>query len=103
MIFDENSKIVAVAQREHEQIYPRPGWVEHDPMEIWQRSQEVIDEAVEKAGAGTDDIAALGITNQRETTVVWDRNTGDPVMNAIVWQDTRTDKLVDEFAKEGGQ
>jgi len=103
MIFDKQGEVVAVAQEEHEQIYPKPGWVEHDPKEIWAKSQKVVDEAVEKAGASEGDIAALGITNQRETTVVWDRNTGEPVMNAIVWQDTRTDKLVDELAKEGGQ
>jgi glycerol kinase len=103
MIFDHSGKVVAVSQKEHEQIYPKPGWVEHDPKEIWARCQEVVDEAVEKAGASADDIAALGITNQRETAVVWDRNTGEPVMNAIVWQDTRTDKLVDELSADGGQ
>ena len=103
MIFDHGGQVVAVSQKEHEQIYPKPGWVEHDPKEIWARCQEVIDEAVEKAGASRDDIAALGITNQRETAVVWDRNTGEPVMNAIVWQDTRTDKLVDELSADGGQ
>ena len=103
MVFDHSGHVVAVSQKEHEQIYPKPGWVEHDPMEIWARCQEVIDEAVEKAGASRDDVAALGITNQRETAVVWDRNTGEPVMNAIVWQDTRTDKLVDELSPDGGQ
>ena len=103
MVFDHAGHVVAVSQKEHEQIYPKPGWVEHDPMEVWARCQEVIDEAMEKAGAARDDIAALGITNQRETAVVWDRNTGEPVMNAIVWQDTRTDKLVDELSADGGQ
>ena len=103
MVFDHSGRVVSVSQKEHEQIYPKPGWVEHDPKEIWARCQEVIDEAVEKAGAARDDIAALGITNQRETTVVWDRNTGEPVHNAIVWQDTRTDKLVDELSADGGQ
>jgi glycerol kinase len=103
MIFDHGGRVVAVAQKEHEQIYPKPGWVEHDAKEIWLRCQEVLDEALEKAGASTDDIAALGITNQRETALVWDRNTGEPVHNALVWQDTRTDKLVDEFSAEGGQ
>ncbi|MGH2886579.1 MAG: FGGY family carbohydrate kinase, partial [Solirubrobacteraceae bacterium] len=103
MVFNHEGQVEAVSQKEHEQIYPKPGWVEHDPKEIWARCQEVIDEAVEKAGASKDDIAALGITNQRETAVVWDRNTGDPVMNAIVWQDTRTDKLVDELSADGGQ
>jgi glycerol kinase len=103
MIFNHSGEVVSVAQKEHEQIYPKPGWVEHDPKEIWDRTQEVIDEAVQEAGASADDISGLGITNQRETTVVWDRNTGEPVMNAIVWQDTRTDKLVDELARDGGQ
>lgn len=103
MIFDHSGRVVSVSQKEHEQIYPKPGWVEHDPKEIWARCQEVLAEALEKAGASTDDIAALGITNQRETAVVWDRNTGEPVMNAIVWQDTRTDRLVDELGAEGGQ
>jgi glycerol kinase len=103
MIFDQSGGVVAVAQKEHEQIYPKPGWVEHDPKEIWARCQEVLDEALEKAGASKDDIAGLGITNQRETAVVWDRNTGEPVMNAIVWQDTRTDKLVDELGGDQGQ
>ncbi|HZE06505.1 MAG TPA: FGGY family carbohydrate kinase, partial [Solirubrobacteraceae bacterium] len=103
MIFDHGGRVVSVSQKEHEQIYPKPGWVEHDPKEIWARCQEVLTEALEKAGASTDDIAALGITNQRETAVVWDRNTGEPVMNAIVWQDTRTDKIVDELGAQGGQ
>jgi glycerol kinase len=103
MIFDHGGEVVAVAQKEHEQIYPKPGWVEHDPKEIWARTQEVMDEALESAGASADDIAGLGVTNQRETAVVWDKNTGEPVYNAIVWQDTRTDKLVDELSREGGQ
>ncbi len=103
MIFDHGGQVVAVSQKEHEQIYPKPGWVEHDANEIWARCQEVLDEALEKAGASPDDIAGLGITNQRETAVVWDRTTGKPVMNAIVWQDTRTDKLVDELGGSEGQ
>jgi glycerol kinase len=103
MVFDHGGRVVSVAQKEHEQIYPKPGWVEHDPKEIWARCQEVIDEAVSAAGAGAGDIAALGVTNQRETSVVWDRTTGEPVMNAIVWQDTRTDRLVDELSRDGGQ
>jgi glycerol kinase len=103
MIFNHEGRVVSVVQKEHEQIYPKPGWVEHDANEIWARSQEVLDEALEQAGGNRDDVAALGITNQRETTVVWDRNTGEPVMNAIVWQDTRTDKLVDELSADGGQ
>lgn len=103
MIFDHSGKVVSLAQKEHEQIFPKPGWVEHDPMEVWARSQEVLDEALSSANATADDIAGLGITNQRETTVVWDKNTGEPVMNAIVWQDTRTDRLVDELSRDGGQ
>ncbi len=103
MIFDHSGRVVAVSQKEHEQIYPQPGWVEHDPMEIWARCQEVLDEAMEKAGATAGDIAALGITKQRETTVVWDRTTGKPIHNALVWQDTRTDKIVDELSANGGQ
>jgi glycerol kinase len=103
MIFDHSGKVVSVAQKEHEQIFPKPGWVEHDPKEIWARSQEVMDEALSSAGATADDIAGLGITNQRETAVVWDKNTGEPVMNAIVWQDTRTDRIVDQLSAEGGQ
>src|ERR671919_1172901 len=103
MVFDHGGQVVSVVQKEHEQIYPKPGWVEHDAKEIWQRCREALDEALDAAGASADDIAGLGITNQRETTVVWDRNTGEPVMNAIVWQDTRTDKLVDEFSRDGGQ
>jgi glycerol kinase len=103
MVFDHSGRVVSVAQKEHEQIYPKPGWVEHDAKEIWARSQEVLDEALSQAGASTDDIAGLGITNQRETALVWDRNTGEPVHNALVWQDTRTDKLVDELSADGGQ
>ena len=103
MVFDHGGQVVSVAQKEHEQIYPKPGWVEHDANEIWARTQEVVDEAMESAGASADDIAGVGITNQRETALVWDRTTGEPVHNAIVWQDTRTDKLVDEFSRDGGQ
>ncbi len=103
MIFNHEGRTVSVSQKEHEQIYPKPGWVEHDPKEIWARCQEVLDEALDAAGASPEDIAALGITNQRETTVVWDRNTGEPVCNALVWQDTRTDKLVDQLSADGGQ
>jgi glycerol kinase len=103
MVFNHSGQVVAVAQKEHEQIYPKPGWVEHDAKEVWTRSDEVMREAMASAGASPDDIAGLGITNQRETAVVWDKNTGEPVMNAIVWQDTRTDRLVDEFSRDGGQ
>ena len=103
MVFDHHGQVVAVDQKEHEQIFPKPGWVEHDANEIWQRSQEVIDGALSKAGLSASDLAAVGITNQRETTVVWDRNTGEPVHNAIVWQDTRTDVICNELAADGGQ
>jgi glycerol kinase len=103
MLFDHGGNVVAVEQLEHEQIYPQPGWVEHDPKEIWERSRQVMDAACNQASGGPGAVAAVGITNQRETTVVWDRNTGEPVHNAIVWQDTRTDKLCDELMKEGGQ
>jgi glycerol kinase len=103
MIFDHAGKVVSVDQKEHEQIYPKPGWVEHDPMEIWVRTQEVIKGALLKAGVDPKDIAAVGVTNQRETTVVWEKATGKPVYNAIVWQDTRTDTICNELAKDGGQ
>jgi glycerol kinase len=103
MIFDHAGTVAAVEQLEHEQIYPQPGWVEHDANEIWQRSRQVMDAACNKVSGGAGAIAAVGITNQRETTLVWDRNTGEPVHNAIVWQDTRTDKLCAELEKEGGQ
>jgi glycerol kinase len=103
MIFDHGGRVVAVEQLEHEQIYPQAGWVEHDPQEIWQRTRQVMDAALTRSKANASDIAGLGITNQRETTVVWDKNTGEPVYNAIVWQDTRTDKICDELAADGGQ
>ena len=103
MIFDHHGKVVAIDQKEHEQIYPKPGWVEHNPMEIWDRTQDVVKGAVAKAGAKPGDIAAVGVTNQRETTVVWDKKTGKPLYNAIVWQDTRTDTICNELAKDGGQ
>jgi glycerol kinase len=103
MIFDHSGGVVGIDQKEHEQIYPKPGWVEHDPAEIWTRCGEVIKGALTKAGITAADLAAVGVTNQRETTVVWDRKTGKPVYNAIVWQDTRTDVIINEFAKDGGQ
>src|ERR1700685_4007400 len=90
MLFDAAGAIVSVAQKEHRQIYPRPGWVEHDALEIWANVQEVIVGALASAGAAASDLAAVGITNQRETTVVWERATGRPIHNAIVWQDRRT-------------
>ena len=102
MVFDHAGQVVAVDQKEHEQIYPKPGWVEHDANEIWTRSVEVIRGALAKAGITAADLAAVGVTNQRETTVVWDRRTGKPVYNAIVWQDTRTKDICDALEKDGG-
>lgn len=98
MIFDKSGSVVSVGQKEHEQIFPRAGWVEHDPLEIWRNTQEVIGLALSRADITRHDIAAVGITNQRETAVVWDKNTGKPVYNAIVWQDTRTQAIVDKLA-----
>ena len=103
MIFDHSGTVVAVDQKEHEQIYPKPGWVEHNPEEIWARCQDVIKGALEKAGCSASDLAAIGVTNQRETAVVWEKATGKPVYNAIVWQDTRTDTICNELARDGGQ
>ena len=97
IIFDHSGQIVATGQKEHEQIFPRAGWVEHDPKEIWDNIREVVAEALAKASMNKDDIVAVGVTNQRETAMVWDKNTGEPVYNAIVWQDTRTDKIVKEL------
>ncbi len=121
IIFDHGGNVVAVDQKEHRQIYPKPGWVEHDPLEIWERTQEVMRGAMGKISdqfalsavegpvnsdqslVGSGQIVAIGITNQRETTVVWEKSTGRPVYNAIVWQDTRTDVICNELAKVGGQ
>ena len=103
IVFSRAGQIVATAQKEHEQIYPQPGWVEHSPQEIWARTQEVIAEAMRSKGLTAKDLAAVGITNQRETTVLWNRKTGQAVYNAIVWQDTRVSGYVDELAKDGGQ
>jgi len=103
MVFDKTARVVAVAQKEHAQIFPQPGWVEHDALEIIRRTEEVISEALEHRGLRPSDLAAIGITNQRETTVVWERSTGQPIANAIVWQDTRVAEDVGHFAKRGGQ
>jgi len=103
MVFDHAGKVIAIDQKEHEQIYPKPGWVEHNPIEIWDRTKDVIAGALAKANLTAGDLAAVGVTNQRETTVVWDKNTGEPVYNAIVWQDTRTDVICNKLAKDGGQ
>nr|WP_308103803.1 glycerol kinase GlpK [Actinocorallia sp. API 0066] len=102
MVFDETGAVVSDARREFRQIFPRPGWVEHDAAEIWTTVQTCVAEALERAGLTAADLAAVGITNQRETTVVWDAATGEPVHNAIVWQDTRTDRLCRELAGEDG-
>ena len=103
IVFDHSGRIISVAQKEHEQIFPKPGWVEHDPDEIWHRTREVIGEAMQAKGLRPKDLAAIGITNQRETTIMWSRNTGRPVYNALVWQDTRVDDAVAEFSRDGGQ
>ncbi len=103
IIFDRSGQIIASSQKEHAQIYPWPGWVEHDALEIWENAQEVFRAALAGGGLSLAGIAALGITNQRETTVVWDKATGQPIYNALVWQDTRTDKICADLAAEGGQ
>ena len=102
LVFDRAGRIVASAQKEHQQIYPQPGWVEHDPEEIWLRTHEVIREAMAQRTLKPADLAAIGITNQRETTVLWNRHTGQPVANALVWQDMRVADSVSEFARDGG-
>jgi glycerol kinase len=101
MLFNHDGTVAGAAQEEHEQIYPRAGWVEHDPIEIWQKTQQVVAQVLRDKGIGADAVAAVGITNQRETTVVWDKNTGQPVYNAIVWQDTRTQPIVSRWKEEG--
>jgi glycerol kinase len=102
IVFDRGGNIITSVQMEHRQIFPKPGWVEHDPMEIWQNTQEVAGAALARAGLGAGDLAAVGITNQRETTILWDRHSGKPLHNALVWQDTRVDQLVAQYAKDGG-
>jgi glycerol kinase len=103
MIFNHSGEVLGVKQKEHEQHYPKPGWVEHDPLEIWSSTQFVVQGVLNDNDLTTGDLAAIGITNQRETTLVWDRETGKPYYPAIVWQDTRTDKICNELAKSGGQ
>ena len=102
-IFDRSGQTVSYAQKEHRQIYPQPGWVEHDADEIWRNTLEVIGEAMQRGGIRAADLAAIGITNQRETVVLWDRRTGRPVSNAVVWQDTRVSELIPAFSLHGGQ
>ncbi len=103
IIFNRAGRIVASRQKEHRQIYPQPGWVEHDPIEIWQNTAELILAALRAAALQPQDLAGIGITNQRETTLLWDRETGKPLHNAVVWQDTRTDQLCRRLAEKGGQ
>ena len=103
LLFDDRGRIVSVAQKEHRQLFPRPGWVEQDAEEILGTVLQVVPDALEKAGLKLADLVALGIANQRETTVVWDRRSGRPIYNAISWQDTRTDKIVNRLAAEGGK
>lgn len=102
IIFDNESRIISVGQKEYTQIFPRPGWVEHNPHEIWETQIETAIKALQKAGLNAAEIAAIGITNQRETTVVWDKKTGEPIYNAIVWQDRRTSAFCDEIRKNYG-
>ena len=99
VVFDSDQKIVGVAQKEFTQIYPKEGWVEHDPMEIWSSQSGTLAEVIAKEGISQHDIIGIGITNQRETTIVWDKNTGKPVYNAIVWQCRRTAKICDDLRK----
>ncbi len=103
LVFDQQGRVVSLNQKEHEQIFPRPGWVEHDPREILRNVTEVVHGALDSGGLDMRDLVAVGIANQRETTVVWDPHTGEPVHNAIVWQDTRTDSLVRGLGAELGQ
>jgi glycerol kinase len=101
MIFDHSGNVKGVHQLEHEQILPQAGWVEHNPVEIWERTSSVVQTALNEVGLTVSDLAALGITNQRETTVIWDKNTGRPLYNAIVWQDTRTDRIASALDRDG--
>ncbi len=103
MIFTHGGQVVGSHQLEHEQIYPQAGWVEHDPMEIWSRTRDVITATLQKTGVKAEEIASVGVTNQRETTLVWNKNTGEPYHNAVVWQDTRTKEACDRLAQDGGQ
>jgi glycerol kinase len=103
ILFDHAGRIIHMAQKEHRQIFPQPGWVEHDPLEIWNNTREVIRDVLARTKTSVAEMAAIGVTNQRETTVVWEKSTGTPVHNAIVWQDTRTDLICQELAAQGGQ
>ena len=101
VVMDHDANIVSVSQREFEQIYPRPGWVEHDPMEIWASQSSTLVEVLAKADISSDEIAAIGITNQRETAIVWERETGKPIYNAIVWQCRRTAEICEQLKRDG--
>ena len=103
IVFDAKGEICATAQKEHKQIFPKPGWVEHDGMEIWNNVETVVKQALKSLKIKPADLAAVGVTNQRETTLLWDKATGEPIHNAIVWQDTRTDRLVKKIGGEKGQ
>ena len=103
ILFDHSGNIVGTSQKEHQQYYPKPGWVEHDPIEIWRATQLVMQNALGSCDLKESDIVAIGITNQRETTLVWNKNTGKPYCPAIVWQDTRTDTICNKLAMDGGQ
>jgi glycerol kinase len=99
ILFDQRGRLVSVVQREHQQSFPKPGWVEHDATEIWRNLERIVPQALRQAGVDATQVVALGIANQRETTVLWDRHTGLPIGPAVVWQDTRTDTLVNELAR----
>jgi len=101
MVFDHGGQVVANAYEKHEQIYPEPGWVEHDPMEIWENTKTVVDRALSEADLDASQLEALGITNQRETTLIWDVESGEPIFNALVWQDRRTTDRVEEVQEAG--
>src|SRR5580698_8630239 len=103
IVFDAQGAIISSAQKEHRQIYPKPGWVEHDPMEILANTNEVVGAALARANLTAADLVAVGITNQRETTLLWDKHTGQPLCNALVWMDARTDQLVHRFTAQHGQ
>ncbi len=103
ILFNREGRILGQSQKEHKQFYPKPGWVEHDPLEIWENTCQLIQQVLAKTGVAKDDIAALGITNQRETTLIWQKSTGKPIHNALVWQDTRTDAIITQLASTGGQ
>jgi glycerol kinase len=103
VLFDKNGTVVAVAQKEITQLYPNPGWVEHNPVELWESQLATAREVIAKATIAVNEIAAIGITNQRETTVLWDRNNGEPIYNAIVWQDRRTAAFCDELKESGAE